>query len=619
MKSTIRTALALLLLLTVGCTALASGEAITFPDANMERTVREQLGIADGPITVSDVSKLESLNLSQRDDAPDKAKIRDLSGLEYFKSLKSLNIMNNLIEDISPLAGLKALEELEAPKNLISDLTPLSGLPGIRHAVFWQNRVADLSPVADLTNLEVFSVTDNLVSDVSPLRGLTKLFILELRGNPIADFSPILDLLPGIKESDGFEAAITGEAAVSDKPAPEQDAREPIAFADANLEKKVREQLGKADGPITIADVEGVEYLNLGQPNDAPDLDKIRDLSGLEHFRSMKSLNIGNNLVENLSPISEMYALEELEAPMNRIFDLGPVGGLPKVRHAVFWKNRIERLDPVSNLTNLEVFSVTDNLVRDVSPLQGLNKLDWLELRGNFIIDFSPIRDILPNLSGTDGFEVIMPEDKISFNDPVLEQRVRKAMGKPDGDILVGDALKVSELPLGNPWQENIPNDTKIHDISALKYFANLFKLELFFHDIQDTGALRYMRDLGILDLNGSGGYDLAPVAGLSNLKFLHIGGWNPQVPDLSPLSGLTGLEWLNISQTRITSIEPLRNLTNLQTLFAEAAIEDFSPIAGHTKLKTLYILTGVPDKYVPDLTPLKDIYPNLTDKNFEM
>ena len=569
MKSTICTALALLLLLTVGCTAFASGEAVTFPDANMERTVREQLGKANGPIMAADVSGLESLNLSQRDDAPDKAKIRDLSGLEYFKSLKSLNIMNNLIEDISPLAGLKALEELEAPKNLISDLTPLSGLPGIRHAVFWQNRVADLSPVTNLMNLEVFSVTDNLVSDVSPLRGLTKLFILELRGNPIADFSPILDLLPGIKESDGFEAAITGEANASGKPKPEQDAGEPIVFADANLERKVREQLGNAEGPIKPTDVEMLESLNLGQPNDAPDSDKIRDLSGLEHFKSLKSLRIDNNLIEDLNPLSEMWALEELEAPMNRISDLGPIGGLQSIRHAVFWKNQIRDLGHVANLINLEVFSVTDNLVYDISPLQGLNKLDWLELRGNYIIDFSPIRDILPNLSGSDGFEVIMPEDKISFSDPVLEQRVREIMGKPEGDITVGDALKVTDLPLGIPWQEKIPPEIQIRDISALMYFANVFNLALYSNDVEDISALRFMRSLGILNLDGN------------------------RISDISPLSGLTEMMILQLSHNRISDLSPLYGMPRLDTLW----------------------LAGNP---VTDFTPIKDILPQIADRDFQ-
>jgi len=264
---------------------------------------------------------------------------------------------------------------------------------------------------------------------------------------------------------------------------------------------------------------------------------------------------------------------------------------------------------------NLEVFSVTDNQVRDVSPLQGLTKLTCLELRGNYIIDFSPIRTLLPGLEVSDGFHAIMPEETIAFTDAVLEERVRLAMDRPVGLITVADALAVTELDLGNPWSEQIPEETQIRDISSLMYFRNLFKLSLYFHQIPDIEVVRYMPDLGILDLNGNLSYDLAPVADLHNLMNLNIAGW--QGTDLSPLASLTRLETLNISHSKITDIEPLRGLTGLRDLYAETAIGDFSPIAELDQLRTLHILTGVDDKYIANTDPLAGIYPNLTDKNF--
>ena len=397
---------------------------------------------------------------------------------------------------------------------------------------------------------------------------------------------------------------------------PESSA-EAITFTDPALEAMVRKHLEKPNGSVTIADAEKVVYLNLSQAENTPESGKIRDISSLKYFKNLHELNIGNNLIEDINVLAEMPRLELIEAPQNRIKNLSPLSGLTALKHAVFWQNQISDLSPIAGLKNLEVFSVTDNSVTDIIPLRDLTKLFCLELRGNYVVDFSPIADILPNIKENDGFEVIMPDDVIQFSDAVLEERVRQAMNKPNGGITVADAMKVTELILSNEWNENIPEEIKIHDINSLKYFKNLFKLEAGFHSIVDINVVNYMPNLGILFLNGSPGYDLSPVSNLHNLKMLNISGWSGT--DLSPLSGLTQLEWLDISHTQVVSIEPLKNLINLDTLFAKSAIEDFSPISKHKKLKTLHILTGIEDKYTPNLTPLKEIYPNLTDKNFEI
>jgi Leucine-rich repeat (LRR) protein len=56
----------------------------------------------------------------------------------------------------------------------------------------------------------------------------------------------------------------------------------------------------------------------------------------------------------------------------------------------------------------------------------------------------------------------------------------------------------------------------------------------------------------------------------------------------------MTGLEQLQLGNTPVSDVTPLAGLTNLKTL----------------ELK---------DTAVTDFSPLKDIYPNLTDKDFEL
>ncbi len=66
------------------------------------------------------------------------------------------------------------------------------------------------------------------------------------------------------------------------------------------------------------------------------------------------------------------------------------------------------------------------------------------------------------------------------------------------------------------------------------------------------------------------------------------------KISDLSVLSGMKGLEELQLGNTPVS---------------------DVTPLAGLTKLKTLELK----DTAVTDFSPLKDIYPNLTKKDFEL
>lgn len=273
----------------------------------------------------------------------------------------------------------------------------------------------------------------------------------------------------------------------------------------------------------------------------------------------------------------------------------------------------ISDIGPLSALTNLYFLDIRDNLVTDVTPIAGLTKLESLFVSKNLIKDYSPLSDVASDMSDRD-FEPVAAPQAIGFNDAVLEQRVCERLGIPEGDITIADTEAVTELLLGNAWQETIPDDIKIRNIGALKYFPNLSKAELWFNGIDRVEALRALPNLGILDLNGNPVYDITPIASCTNLKTLNTGGTSTN--NISALAGLTQLESLNLSyMPNLGNIEPVSNLTNLKELRLESLNVSLEPISNLTNLTTLYINQST-DK---DLSPLAGIYPNLVDKNFEL
>ena len=198
----------------------------------------------------------------------------------------------------------------------------------------------------------------------------------------------------------------------------------------------------------------------------------------------------------------------------------------------------------------------------------------------------------------------------IVFNDPVLEEKIRAAMNKPEGEITVGEAETVKKIDGDIEWQS--PEEMMIKDISVLKYFINLEELELQFHAITDVSPLAELIELRGLALGGNNIQDISPLADLKELRFLSI--FNCQASDYSVLKNFNYLFGLHIDYSTFDDLSPLSELKDLEKLtFVETKVSDVSPIANLTKLKILK-LENCP---IEDLSPLKDIYPNLEEKDF--
>lgn len=205
----------------------------------------------------------------------------------------------------------------------------------------------------------------------------------------------------------------------------------------------------------------------------------------------------------------------------------------------------------------------------------------------------------------------------VVFTDEVLEEKVRAAMGKPEGDITLAEAEAVTELDLsiepGTPL-------SRIKDISSLQYFKNLtvLKLAWSFNNNEaevDISPLAGLTKLVALYMNSDGITDISALAGMTNMLDLKI--WGNKITDISALSGMTMLQDLWLQGNQITDINVVSGMTTgLCRLYLDGnQITDVTPLTGLTKLTSLK-LAGNP---IEDYSPLADIYPNLAEKDFEL
>ncbi len=208
------------------------------------------------------------------------------------------------------------------------------------------------------------------------------------------------------------------------------------------------------------------------------------------------------------------------------------------------------------------------------------------------------------------------PEPVVVFTDSVLEELVRKAINKPEGDITLDEAAVVKEL---NMEMDGGAPLARVADVSDLLQFPNLTCLNLNWalndgDEVFDISPLAGLTKLECLYICCTNINDISSLSGMTNMKDLWI--WGNNISDISALAGMTQMESIWMKNNQISDISVLANMKNLVYLCMEDnQVSDLSPLAGLTKLKTV-LLSGNP---ATDYSPLMNVYPKLDEKDFEI
>jgi internalin A len=120
---------------------------------------------------------------------------------------------------------------------------------------------------------------------------------------------------------------------------------------------------------------------------------RISDLTPLTGLARLGQLTLTNNEVGDLAPLATLPVLGDLGLSGNRITDLGPLSGVSSLRLLGLADNRITDLGPLGSgyLSSLVELDVSRNQVADLSPLTFLGQLDRVQLADNRITDLAPL------------------------------------------------------------------------------------------------------------------------------------------------------------------------------------------------------------------------------------
>ena len=160
-------------------------------------------------------------------------------------------------------------------------------------------------------------------------------------------------------------------------------------FEDPNMERAVRDWSGvDARNDLTcglVSGFEGITFHGYG----------ITSLVGIQNLTSLGSLELGNNLITDISPLRGLTSLEYLQLYNNSITDITVLSGLTRLREITLYNNSITDISPLRGLTSLTDLHLNNNSISDISALSGLTRLTWLNLSNN--PDLSNIQPLLDN------------------------------------------------------------------------------------------------------------------------------------------------------------------------------------------------------------------------------
>ncbi len=362
---------------------------IAFEDKNLYDAIKKQLSAKkinyngndvekNIEVSTKDIEKIEELDIST-------SSISNLSGLENFTNLTTLNSSKNTIKVASPLKQLTKLENLNMSENSINTeiLSTISNLSTLKELNMSNTQMSgdQLDYFKNLSNLETLILSSNNISAIEKISALTGITKLDISVNKsFTDFSQVISF-KNLKELNVSGTGITTFDGIQNL---------------VNLEK-----LYAADNKeiTTTSGINPLFETYYGEDGIKPYLEKIKVLN-------ISSLGvIGNRPALNFSSISYLTTLEELHLASDGLNEIYGITNLTNLKYIDFKYNYLTTSSIQSLIkTNNGEVEKEDTLKAEKIDLRGNELVDisvfadypadikWLDLSENHIYDIDPIR-----------------------------------------------------------------------------------------------------------------------------------------------------------------------------------------------------------------------------------
>lgn len=229
-------------------------------------------------------------------------------------------------------------------------------------------------------------------------------------------------------------------------------------------------------GLSTIAGLENAQnltHLNLSN-------NTLRKLDPLSSMIKLQSLDLSHNALTNLNALTSLTSLEHLNVSYNVLNTVSPIAVCRKLTTLLANNNQIANLNAIDNLQDLTTLNVYKNALADVSELSSCTNLVELNIGSNGISDIS-------KLSALTNLEIFTFSNNQVINLPAW----------PDGS-------KLRSIDGSNNLVESLANLKNMHtlthifmdynaltSIDAIANCFNLVQVNVYGNEIENVDALK--------------------------------------------------------------------------------------------------------------------------------
>ncbi len=384
-----------------------------------------------------------------------------------------------------------------------------------------------------------------------------------------------------VEEPTILETDLETEVQQTTLPQETRDAAQNVV-TDEVLRKVINKKLGLGSNNTADVTQAQVESLTGQLKYNGYNKEKVTSLEGLQYAINLENLDLRNNQISNLNPLSTAKSLVSVNLGGNAISDITGISTLSNLNTLYLAKNSISNISDLSNLTKLKILSVKENQISDIAALSGLVNLERLYLSYNSISDISALSDLtkLKTLSLKEN----QIKDISALSELVNLEQLYLSKNRVSDITSLSELLKLKKLYLG---ENKISDISTVSKLSALTHFdCSDQTIEQVISPPHTFSSMIINVDENLVPLenpqngivNGDGTYSFSP--GYSEAKF----DWNDVDGNGNPtrFSGtLTVLKGFDITSTS----EGNGAITPMGTVVIKSGTSqtfDFTPDSGY-------------------------------------
>ncbi len=288
---------------------------------------------------------------------------------------------------------------------------------------------------------------------------------------------------------------------------------------DLYLEARIRYKINYKEGNLDANKLLMID--SLPSPGFSIKNYRTKDLTGLEYCTNLIYLELANESITDLKPLSGLTKLEFLNLNQNyTIEDISPICNLTNLKKLILYSNPIKDISGIGRLTQLTYLDLLDTPVSNISSLSSLINLETLYFDGAGIeedfISIIPLADLtkLKYLDIADrGIANIKPLENLS--ELVLL------------NVSYNNLTEISAVSNMNKLIRLYIRKNKVEDITGIRNLESLDYLDAADNQIKDISELEYLPNIHLIGLSGNKIEDLSPLVNnpyIGEGVYLYIG-----------------------------------------------------------------------------------------------